>query len=195
MYGRILSNKRPKRSILHDISGRRLESHCKCLYSLPDKYLGVVKTTPRGAVGDGLKGIKKRKRCSTMIKINFILLLSLLFIACNTKDSDKEEVLNEIFKSQSFDNIYQNDTVFCLKNDLVISGHLDSLQYGQNVVFFTEDELYKDYVVIGSFIWDSENRDFASVQLEVFASSKIANYRLKNVEGKWIIIAEGILDL
>ena len=25
-----------------------LKSHCKCLYSLSDKYLGVVKTTPRG---------------------------------------------------------------------------------------------------------------------------------------------------
>ena len=25
-----------------------MKSHCKCLYSLSDKYLGVVKTTPRG---------------------------------------------------------------------------------------------------------------------------------------------------
>jgi len=37
--------------MLHDISGRRLGAHCKCLYSFSNKYLGAVKTTPRGYAG------------------------------------------------------------------------------------------------------------------------------------------------
>ena len=29
-----------------------MKSHCKCLYSFTEKYLGVVKTTPRGRSAD-----------------------------------------------------------------------------------------------------------------------------------------------
>ena len=45
-----------------------LKSHCKCLYSLSDKYLGVVKTTPRGGMEGGRSRTSKNKSSSKKTK-------------------------------------------------------------------------------------------------------------------------------